>query len=89
MKISVKVIPGAKVEQIQETLPLSSSGLTQGSKKHFKVWVKGKPVEGQANHSLIKLLAKHFKVTQNSVRIVSGLKNRNKVVEINEINNEK
>ncbi|MCL5410339.1 MAG: DUF167 domain-containing protein [Patescibacteria group bacterium] len=71
MKISVKVIPGAKVEQVQASF--------DGS---LKVWVKGKPIEGQANRSLIKLLAKHFKVAQNSVKIVSGLKNRNKVVEI-------
>lgn len=70
-KINIKVIPGAKVEQIQESF--------DGS---LKVWVRGKPVEGEANKSLILLLSKHFDVPKSSIRIVSGLTSRNKVIEI-------
>jgi len=83
MKINVKVIPGAKVEQIQKALPLSSSGLTRGSMEHLKVWVKGKPVEGEANRAVVALLAKHFGVPKSSVIIVKGLTSRNKIIEIN------
>lgn len=71
MKVSVKVVPGAKIETIQTAL--------DGS---IKVWVKGKPVEGEANKTLINLLAKYYKTTKSKVRIVAGLKSRNKVVEI-------
>lgn len=71
MKVSIKVIPGAKTETIQTAL--------DGS---IKVWVKGKPVEGEANRALISLLAKYYKTTKGKVRIISGLKSRNKVVEI-------
>jgi hypothetical protein len=71
MKIYVRVIPGAKVEQIQESFD-----------GNIKMWVKGKPIEGEANRALIKLLAKHFKVAQSSIKIVNGLKNRKKVIEI-------
>ncbi|MDY6835193.1 MAG: DUF167 domain-containing protein [Chloroflexota bacterium] len=46
------------------------------------VRVKSPSREGKANDAVIKLLAKYFHVPQNSVRIVSGHKGRNKVVEI-------
>lgn len=71
MKINIKVIPGAKVEQIQTSL---DGGL--------KVWVKGKPVEGEANRAVIALLSKHFGVPKNSVIIVKGLTSRNKIIQI-------
>jgi len=46
------------------------------------VKVKEPPKEGKANRAVIKALAKHFKVPQDSVRISSGLRGRNKIVEI-------
>lgn len=71
MKIGVKVVPGAKVEQIQPSI---------GS--DLKIWVKGKPKEGEANLCVIELLAKHFKVSKSQVKILSGYKSRNKIIEI-------
>lgn len=72
MKINIKVVPNSKVEQIQKSLEENT----------LKIWVKGKPVEGEANRAVIKLLAKHFGVPQNHVKIASGLKNRSKIIEI-------
>jgi len=46
------------------------------------VKVKEPPREGRANQALIKLLAEHFGVPKSQVRILSGFRNRNKVVEI-------
>jgi uncharacterized protein (TIGR00251 family) len=46
------------------------------------VGLTSKPERGEANRDLIKKLAKHFKVSTSQVRIVSGLKSKNKVVEI-------
>ena len=40
------------------------------------------PEKGKANLELIRKLAKHFKVSSSQVKIVAGLKSRDKVVEI-------
>jgi len=71
MKISIKVVPSAKVEQIQPAL--------DGS---LKVWLRARPKEGEANRALIKLLSKHFDVPKSSIDIISGLTSRNKIVDI-------
>lgn len=71
MKIVVKVIPSAKVEQIQPAL--------DGS---LKVWLKARPKEGEANRALIKILSDYYSVPKSQINIISGLTSRNKVVEI-------
>ncbi len=48
------------------------------------VGLTSKPEKGKANTELVKKLAKHFNVPSSHVSIVSGLKIRNKVVEITE-----
>ena len=48
----------------------------------MSVGLTSKPERGEANRDLIRKLAKHFKVSTSQVRIVSGLKSKNKVVEI-------
>ena len=46
------------------------------------VGLTSKPEKGKANTELIKKLAKHFNVPSSHVSIISGLKDRRKVVEI-------
>lgn len=70
MRVTVKVIPSAKIEQVQLAL--------DGS---LKVWLRARPKEGEANKALIKLLSKHFDVPKTSINIVAGLNSRNKIVE--------
>ena len=70
MKIQVKVKPNSRSEEI------SREG---GS---FIVKVKEPPKEGKANQAVIKLLAEYFSVPQSQVRILSGFRSRNKVIEI-------
>jgi len=70
LKIQVKVKPGSKNEEVTQ------KGDT------LIVTTKEPPKEGRANRQVIKLLAKHFKVPQNQVKLVSGFKKRDKVVEI-------
>ena len=48
----------------------------------LRVRVCESPVDGQANRALIKLLADRLGVPISAVRIASGLKSRNKVVEL-------
>lgn len=71
MKISIKVIPSAKVEQIQPALDRS-----------LKVWLKARPKEGEANRALIKLLSDYYFVPKSQTNIVFGLASQNKTVEI-------
>jgi len=46
------------------------------------VGLKSKPEKGEANKELITRLAEHFNVHSSHVRILSGFKSRNKIVEI-------
>jgi len=46
----------------------------------LKVVLTSPPLEGRANDACIEFLAKFFGVPRSSVTIVSGEKNRNKVV---------
>ena len=71
MKIFVKAKPGARkefVEKIDET--------------NFVVAVKEPAKEGRANWAVERALAQHFKVSPSQVRIISGQKSRQKLVEI-------
>ena len=70
MKIQVRVKPDSKTEEvIQEA-------------NSFVVKVKAPPEKGKANQAVIKLLAQHFGVSQSQVRILSGFRKRNKVIEV-------
>lgn len=70
MKITVKVIPNAKHNQIDEV-----DGV-------FLVRVTASPTQGKANKAVIELLAKHFKISKSEVDIIKGLASRTKIVAI-------
>jgi len=56
--------------------------LIKKSHDSFEVFVKAEPVEGRANDELIMLIANHFAVLPNKVRIVRGAKSQHKILEI-------
>ena len=70
MKIQVKAKPNSKTEEVSQ----------KGDS--FIVKVKEPPKEGKANQAVIRLLAQHFDVPQNRVRILSGFRSRNKIIEV-------
>jgi len=72
MKIQVKVKPNSKTQEVSQ----------EGNSLAVKV--KEPAREGRANQAVIELLAEHFSVSKSQVRILSGLKSRNKVVEVAE-----
>ena len=72
MKIQVKVRPNSKTEEVSR----------EGDS--FVVKVKEPPREGKANRAVIRLLAQHFGVSQTQVKILSGFRSRNKLVEVAE-----
>ena len=67
MKLTVKVIPNSKENKIEK-----ENGI-------LIVRLKEKAEKGKANIALIKLLTKYF---NSKVRIVSGHRSRNKIIEI-------
>jgi uncharacterized protein (TIGR00251 family) len=70
MKIHVKVKLNSTTEEVSQ----------EGDS--FIVKVKEPPKEGKANQAVIKLLAEHFGVPKSQVRILSGFRSKNKVVEV-------
>ncbi len=54
----------------------------QVEKDKILVGLTSKPEKGKANTELVKKLAKHFNVPSSRVKIVAGLKSRNKIVVI-------
>lgn len=49
----------------------------------MKVYLTAPPVEGKANQALVEALAEYYNVRVRDIKIVSGLKSRDKLVEIN------
>lgn len=49
---------------------------------HVVVSVTQPPADGKANEAVIRALAKHFDIAPSRVTIVSGHKNRQKIVDI-------
>ena len=72
MKIQVKVKPNSKTQEVSQ----------EGNS--FAVKVKEPAREGRANQAVITLLAKHFGVPKSQVRILSGFRSRNKVIDVAE-----
>ena len=72
MKIHVKGKPNSKAEELSH----------EGNSLIIKV--KEPPKEGKANQAVIKLLAEHSGVPQSQVRILSGFRSKNKVIEVAE-----
>jgi uncharacterized protein len=50
--------------------------------KIIAIGVNAKPVRGRANEEVIKRLAEHFDVPSSSITIVSGMRSKDKIVEI-------
>ncbi len=71
MRISVKVKTKVQKESVEKI-----------KEKSFLVLVKEPPVGGKANAAVVKALARYFKIPQARVRIASGHKSKQKIVEI-------
>ncbi len=70
--LAVKVLPGsAKTELIEVMLG-----------DVYKIAVSGVPEKGKANTELIKFLAKELKILRNRFVIISGSREKNKLIKI-------
>ncbi|NQU18271.1 MAG: DUF167 domain-containing protein [Candidatus Saganbacteria bacterium] len=70
MKLNIRVITKAKHQKIVK------------EEGRLKVYLTVPPIDGKANKALIKLLAEYFGVKKSRVRIIKGLKSRDKIIEL-------
>jgi len=61
----------------------ASRNRVEQSGNNLKVYLTKPAAEGMANDQLIDLLSAYFKIKKYQINIKSGLKTRNKLVEIN------
>ena len=52
------------------------------AERELTVYLREKPIDGEANQALIKLLAEYFKVAKTCIVIKSGARGRQKLVEV-------
>ena len=71
MLIKVKAYPSAGKQEIVEK-----------DENDFEIWIKEKPIQGQANRAIISILSDHFKIPRENIKLVRGFKQRNKIFEI-------
>ena len=73
MLIKVKVFPNSKKEEV-----------ARKNKDSFIVKVKEKPIRGMATKAAVQALSLFLNIPENKIRIIKGLKERNKIFEIKE-----
>jgi uncharacterized protein YggU (UPF0235/DUF167 family) len=71
MLIKIRAFPNSREE-----------GVNQTADDTFEVKVREKPIRGLANARIRQLLALHFGIMENKVRLVSGFARPNKIFEI-------
>ena len=49
---------------------------------NLTVFLREKPIDGEANAALIKILSKHFNVAKSCIVIKTGARGRKKIVEV-------
>ena len=72
MRVNIHIIPNAPRNEI--------TGQTQSGE--YRVKVQSPPVDGAANKNLVRFISALVGVSKSKVRIISGLKSRKKVIEI-------
>ena len=71
MLIKVKVFPNSKKEE-----------LVLKEEDRFEIKIKEKPIQGMANQRILEILAEYLNTSIDKIRIIKGLKRRNKIIEV-------
>jgi uncharacterized protein (TIGR00251 family) len=69
--ISVKVIPNAKKDEV-----------IKKNENTFLIRINAPAEGGRANKKLIDVLSDYFFVSKSSIRIIKGLKSKEKIIEL-------
>jgi len=71
VRITVKVQAGAKEEIIERI-----------AEREFKVKVRPRAIDGQANEKVREVLARYFQIAKSSVHMFKGAKSKVKIFDI-------
>lgn len=71
MRLAVKVKTGAKKNEVKKI-----------DNSTYTIFTTAQPIEGKANKAVIDLLADFLDISPSRINIVSGLKSKQKIVEI-------
>ncbi len=63
-------MPNAKKARVEET------------EEGLKIWVDAPPRDGKANKRLVEILAKYYRAKKSEIKIISGEKGREKIIEV-------
>ena len=74
IRLTIHLRPGSKKEEIEKI-----------SDSEWKVKIRARPIDGQANERLIEYLAEEFKCAKSKIAIIKGATSRTKLVEIQSI----
>ena len=66
------------------SISFNTSKLFQINGNEIKISIKSKPEHGKANQELLKLLANHFQVSSDKIKITQGIRSRKKIIHISE-----
>ena len=80
--LPIRLQPGAAVDRI-ECWEADAEG-----RRVLKVRVRARPIDGEANDALIRLLAKSLGVSKSSVTVVRGGQSRSKMVVVDGLDDE-
>ena len=75
-RLAVKLTPGASADRI-DGWDVDAEG-----RPVLKVRVRARPIEGEANEALVKLLARALGVPKSAVSVQRGGQSRTKIIEI-------
>ena len=81
-RLAIKLTPGASADRVD------GWGVDADGRPVLKVRVCARPVEGEANEALIKLLAKTLGVPRSSVALARGGQSRLKMIAIDGLDDE-
>lgn len=70
--LHIKVRPNAKTQNI----------IIEDKANCLQINLTSKPIQNKANKELLKLLRKKFKLNTNQIQIISGIKSKNKLIQI-------
>lgn len=71
MRYQIKVFPNSKSNQVKI-----------GGANQLEIHTTAKAISGAANAAIIPLLAQHFSCKKSQIFIISGLKSRQKIIEV-------
>lgn len=81
-RLAIKLTPGASADRVD------GWGVDADGRAVLKVRVRARPVEGEANEALIKLLAKALDVPRSAVVLARGGQSRLKMIAIDGLDDE-